>query len=379
MRWFISSLSQMTKHREAVVKVIRYLREHRGFDLIPFLMEEYPSPSGQPQEAYIDELDKCDGVILILGKEYGNVNQKYGISATHREFRRAVEKGKIIISFYYSNKDDYEPEELEFLSEVFKEAQSYPYNGTETDLELQVQRVIEIEYCGSLEQNIVQAERDGLNFIQENNIPSAAIFSGKIKAQISIGLELQNEMKYNTLWLDMIDRSSKHRICRDCFESRYDEGGKYFRSLGRLYENGEILLVTIDPFISFNQGGSPVYSSIIYPNFLQDKIAKFTRFAVSFSKTNKHIELNLILKSNESMQLNNHLNPAVIQIQVLTGSYVSHQSDNNIEKFSWQVNSSDEDNEVLSKTHNQLLRKIYRAFHYPEPELCEPFNMVIGK
>lgn len=382
MRWFISSLTNgMEEHRKAAESAIRYLREHRGFDIISFRIEEdYPTPSNEPQDNYIKELEQSDAVLLILGEKYGNIIESYGISATHREFKRAVKTGKLIVLFYDSHKNDYDPEQLNLLHEAFQVAQGYKYDGTYQNLETQVQRVIEGVYRGSTERNPLKAERDGLDFASKLNLSPIAIFSSKLSTHISLNREFESTMKYNSLWLDLLSLSSKHCVSRNYFESLYEERGQFY-SMGRLYDNGEVLFVAIQPFITYNfdetLGHIPKYSRNIEPNFLQQKISKFTVFISSYARNYGHvgpIKLNLTLNSNEPMHLNSNMNPLTNAVQTLMGNQVNHQSEHNTEPFSWNLNTNDQTNEALIKTRDQLLPELYRAFHYSEPELCEPFN-----
>jgi len=203
LRWFISSVTdEMLPHRRAVAQAMRYLREHRRFDIVPFRMEEdYPTPSSRPEVNYLNELDQSDAMVLVLGKYYGRKSPQDGLSATHRELLHAVETGKLIVLFYDANTDEYEPDEQEFLHVAFSHAQGYPFDGTFQNLETIVQRVLEGLYRGSVERNPIVAHMDGIGFAERNGLPHIAVFSTKISAPISI------EEHWNMRWTS---------ICRGC-------------------------------------------------------------------------------------------------------------------------------------------------------------------
>ena len=59
----------------------------------PFLFEQLPATDKKVDAVYLQEVEHCDSYLGILGKEYGNEDDK-GISPTEREFDQATKHHK---------------------------------------------------------------------------------------------------------------------------------------------------------------------------------------------------------------------------------------------------------------------------------------------
>ncbi|MXX07864.1 MAG: DUF4062 domain-containing protein [Gammaproteobacteria bacterium] len=98
LRVFISSVqSEFSEERKALTD---YLRNdplmRRGFQ--GFLFEELPALDRRPDNAYLDEVERCDIYIGLFGKEYGSEDGS-GTSPTEREFDHATALGKYRLIF----------------------------------------------------------------------------------------------------------------------------------------------------------------------------------------------------------------------------------------------------------------------------------------
>ncbi|MFC1825642.1 ATP-binding protein [Thermodesulfobacteriota bacterium] len=69
-----------------------------------FLFENLPARDQQADEAYLNEVDRCDIYIGLFGNEYGHEDAE-GVSPTEHEFDRATEKGKYRLIFIKGQKD----------------------------------------------------------------------------------------------------------------------------------------------------------------------------------------------------------------------------------------------------------------------------------
>ena len=103
-RIFISGVQKELKQERRTVKDFissdALLRKY--FDA--FLFEELPATGKSANATYLKEVDASDIYLGILGNEYG-LQDADGLSATEREFNRAVKKGKEILIFI-KGKDD---------------------------------------------------------------------------------------------------------------------------------------------------------------------------------------------------------------------------------------------------------------------------------
>ncbi len=83
----------------------------------PFLFELLPAIDQKADKIYLNEVEKSDIYLGLLGKEYGNINSE--ISPTELEFDHATKFHKTRLIFI-SNHSDSErvPEEVSFISRV---------------------------------------------------------------------------------------------------------------------------------------------------------------------------------------------------------------------------------------------------------------------
>jgi predicted HTH transcriptional regulator len=104
MKIFISGVQkELAAERKAVARFLAgdpLLR--RFFEC--FLFEEQPAADQRADQCYLDEVDGSDLYLGIFGHEYGREDAE-GLSATHREFNRATEKGKTRL-IYVKGADD---------------------------------------------------------------------------------------------------------------------------------------------------------------------------------------------------------------------------------------------------------------------------------
>jgi len=93
-RLFISSVQKDLAGERAALR--DYLRGdallRRFFE--PFLFEDLPATDQRADACYLEEVQRCDIYLGIFGNDYGREDAD-GLSATHREFNRATELGKV--------------------------------------------------------------------------------------------------------------------------------------------------------------------------------------------------------------------------------------------------------------------------------------------
>ena len=93
IRIFISSVQrEFTLERERLRDYLRGDPLMRRFFEV-FLFEEVPASDQRPDRVYLDEVDRCDIYVGLLGRDYGSMDSE-GISPTEHEFERATELDK---------------------------------------------------------------------------------------------------------------------------------------------------------------------------------------------------------------------------------------------------------------------------------------------
>ena len=107
---FISSTADLKAERDAVDAELQLL----NVDGTRF--ETWPASPNEPLDECLRCVQESDAVVLMLGQKYGTLTQG-GISATHAEYRRALEHGKPLFAFVLDCKDR-EPKQEDFLAEV---------------------------------------------------------------------------------------------------------------------------------------------------------------------------------------------------------------------------------------------------------------------
>jgi ATP-dependent DNA helicase RecG len=95
---FVSSMqAELINERTAISELVHsdpFLLKY--IEVIRF--EECPATTLPAEHAYLKYLDDCKAYIIILGNEYGNVGTD-GLSAVHREYRRAVDNKIPVLAF----------------------------------------------------------------------------------------------------------------------------------------------------------------------------------------------------------------------------------------------------------------------------------------
>lgn len=91
---FISStFSDLAKERKQVLDILLMA------DCIPAGMENFVATDDEQFNVIKKVIDFCDYYILILGRRYGSVNEKTGISYTEMEYNYAIDKGIPVLVF----------------------------------------------------------------------------------------------------------------------------------------------------------------------------------------------------------------------------------------------------------------------------------------
>lgn len=91
---FISSTySDLAKERKQVLDILLMA------DCIPAGMENFVATDDEQFNVIKKVIDFCDYYILILGRRYGSVNEKTGISYTEMEYNYAIDKGIPVLVF----------------------------------------------------------------------------------------------------------------------------------------------------------------------------------------------------------------------------------------------------------------------------------------
>jgi len=103
-RVFISSVQQEFLAERAGIKAFLQGDPLLGRCFEPILFEDIPARDQRAEERFLREVDRCDLLIGIYGRQYGNEN-KEGLSATEREFIRAGELGKPRFIFVHGRND----------------------------------------------------------------------------------------------------------------------------------------------------------------------------------------------------------------------------------------------------------------------------------
>lgn len=114
-RIFISSImsAEFRALRDAADGAIR----NAGCE--PVRAENHPAAPISPHTACLDMVESCDGVVLILGLEYGRITET-GQSATEDEYREAVRLKKPVFAFLQSGAGEPEPRQSEFIASITK-------------------------------------------------------------------------------------------------------------------------------------------------------------------------------------------------------------------------------------------------------------------
>ena len=127
-RIFISSVQkEFAQERKALAE---YIRKDailgRFFDV--FLFEEVPAQERAADDVYLKAVDGCDIYLGILGRTYGNTDAA-GVSATEREYNRAVRRHKPRICFVARSDKPTEPKQAAFIARVGNDVVRKKFQG----------------------------------------------------------------------------------------------------------------------------------------------------------------------------------------------------------------------------------------------------------
>lgn len=127
-RIFISSVQkEFAQERKALAE---YIRKDailgRFFDV--FLFEEVPAQERAADDVYLKAVDGCDIYLGILGRTYGNTDAA-GVSATEREYNRAVRSHKPRICFVARSDKPAEPKQAAFIARVGNDVVRKKFQG----------------------------------------------------------------------------------------------------------------------------------------------------------------------------------------------------------------------------------------------------------
>ncbi len=99
---FVSGVQEELKEERFAIKEIGTQNILLKKYFSAFLFENLPAKSKSAEKVYLKKVAESDILLLILGMEYGQIGSD-GISATEREFRKAIEKNLKILVFIKSN------------------------------------------------------------------------------------------------------------------------------------------------------------------------------------------------------------------------------------------------------------------------------------
>ena len=105
---FISSTySDLAKERKQVLDVLLMA------DCIPAGMENFVATDDEQFNVIKKVIDLCDYYILILGRRYGSVSEKTGISYTEMEYNYAIDKEINVLVFALDDSVERDSEKIE--------------------------------------------------------------------------------------------------------------------------------------------------------------------------------------------------------------------------------------------------------------------------
>jgi len=134
LRVFISSVQKELASERLAVQILLttdpFLQQHTR----PVLFEREPQPLRPDSQAYLKLLEKCQLIVLILGKTYGELYS--GLSATQHEYRKAQElKLPTLVCVLGNNKLEREKALDGFFNEVKSDGHTYGRFSTNEELQ----------------------------------------------------------------------------------------------------------------------------------------------------------------------------------------------------------------------------------------------------
>ncbi|MDD3713117.1 MAG: DUF4062 domain-containing protein [Candidatus Izemoplasmatales bacterium] len=118
---FISSVQkELAEERRAMKSyIIGDALLGRFFDV--FLFEDMPAADRRADKVYLDQVDRCDVYLGLLGNDYGYEDAQ-GVSPTEREFDRATSAGKQRLIFVKGENDDARHPKMQSLTRHIEKA-----------------------------------------------------------------------------------------------------------------------------------------------------------------------------------------------------------------------------------------------------------------
>ena len=105
---FISSTySDLSKERKQVLDILLMA------DCIPAGMENFVATDEEQFNVIKKVIDMCDYYVLILGRRYGSVNERTGISYTEMEYNYAIDKGIPVLVFALDDSVELDDDKIE--------------------------------------------------------------------------------------------------------------------------------------------------------------------------------------------------------------------------------------------------------------------------
>jgi hypothetical protein len=135
LRVFVSSVKkELLAERQAVKAIVTsdpFLDEH----CVAILHEDEPSMMQPKPMGYLDTLEMCQFCIIILGAQYGKRHK--GLSATHREYHHAEDKGIPILPCVKNLPDGHSRDGAvdDFIEEIKEDGYDYERFSTERKLQ----------------------------------------------------------------------------------------------------------------------------------------------------------------------------------------------------------------------------------------------------
>lgn len=176
---FVSSVQKELENERIAVTELVASDPFLGRHVHPVLFEQMPGSSLSPQDAYLSALGSCEVYIGILGFEYGRKGDD-GLSATHREYEKAKERGMPTYFFVKgdNSQDDRRDDDLKaFFKAVRDEKAGHVYKrfGNYQILKSEVRSVL-----------LAELEKRGLRptdeetIIAEQTIAQASDFDSRL-------------------------------------------------------------------------------------------------------------------------------------------------------------------------------------------------------
>ena len=128
---FISSVQrELSAERRAIKDFITHDPLLSRFISEVFLFEDIPAKDRKPDDIYLDEVERCDIYLAILGKEYGWKNEE-GKSPTELEFDQATKTHRERLVFVKGNDDQArEPDMVKLVNRVGRQVTRRRFSDT---------------------------------------------------------------------------------------------------------------------------------------------------------------------------------------------------------------------------------------------------------